>query len=75
MGLVNQLTKFTPDITAMAQPLRPLMSPSCSFIWTPDHEKVFEGVKQTLTSPPVLAPFDLSLPVVLLTDASRLYGL
>ena len=75
MGLVNQLADFTPDIAAAAQPLRPLMSPKRSFIWTPDHEQAFKKVKTALTSPPVLAPFNPASPVILQTDASRLYGL
>ncbi|XP_064083925.1 uncharacterized protein K02A2.6-like [Macrobrachium nipponense] len=75
MGLVNQLADFTPDIGAAAQPLRPLMSPKRSFVWTPDHERAFKKVKTALTSPPVLAPFNPASPGVLQTDASRLYGL
>ena len=75
MGLVNQLADFTPDIAAAAQPLRPLMSPKRSFVWTADHKEAFIRVKAALSSPPVLAPFDPSLPVVLQTDASRLNGI
>ncbi|XP_068224072.1 uncharacterized protein [Palaemon carinicauda] len=41
MGLVNQLAKFTPEIAATPQPLRPLMSPKRAFFWTPDHDEAF----------------------------------
>ena len=75
MGLVNQLVDFTPDIAIAAQPLRPLMSPKRTFVWTPDHDEAFQRVKLALTSPPVLAFFDPNLPVVLQTDASRLFGI
>ena len=75
MGLVNQLADFTPDISAAAQPLLPLMSRKRSFTWTPDHEQAFKKVKMALISPPVLAPFNPALPVILQTDASCLYGL
>lgn len=75
MGLVNQLSEFTPDIAQAAQPLRPLMSPKRTFLWTPDHDEAFRRVKSALTSPPVLAPFDTSLPTYLQTDASRLNGI
>ncbi|XP_064122521.1 uncharacterized protein LOC135226741 [Macrobrachium nipponense] len=76
MGLVNQLADFTPDIAAAAQPLRPLMSPKRSFVWTLDHDRAFKKVKTALTSPPVLAPFILASPLWFYkTDASRLYGL
>lgn len=75
MGLVNQLAEFTPDIALTAQPLRPLMSPKRSFMSTPDHDQAFKRVKQALSSPPVLASFDQTLPTILQTDASRLYGI
>lgn len=75
MGLVNQMAEFSPDISAAAQPLRPLMSPKRTYLWTPDHEKAFKLVKAALSSPPLLATFDPALPTVLQTDASRLYGI
>ncbi|XP_064111352.1 uncharacterized protein LOC135218834 [Macrobrachium nipponense] len=75
MGLVNQLAGFTPDIALTAQPLRPLMSPKRSFLLTPDHDQTFKHVKQALSSLAVLASFDPTLPTILQTDASRLYGI
>lgn len=75
MGLVNQLSEFTPDIAAAAQPLRPLMSPKRTFTWTADHDEAFNRVKEALLQPPVLAHFDPALPVILQTDASRLHGI
>ncbi|XP_050706255.1 uncharacterized protein LOC126991577 [Eriocheir sinensis] len=74
MGLVNQLAEFSPDITAAALPLRPLMSPKRTFTWTPDHDQAFKKVKEALSSPLVLATFNPALPTTLQTDASRLYG-
>ncbi|XP_050709713.1 uncharacterized protein LOC126994436 [Eriocheir sinensis] len=75
MGLVNQLTEFTPEISAAAQPLRPLMSPRRAFVWTVDHEEAFQRVKAALSTPPQLAMFDPQLPTTLQTDASRLNGI
>ncbi|XP_045105474.1 uncharacterized protein LOC123500985 [Portunus trituberculatus] len=75
MGLVNQLSEFTPDIAAAAQLLRPLLSPKRTFTWTADHDEAFNHVKTVLLQPPVLAHFDPALPVVLQTDASRLHGI
>ncbi|ROT77236.1 hypothetical protein C7M84_004131 [Penaeus vannamei] len=75
MGLVNQLSEFTPSIAATAQTLRPLLSQKRTFIWTADHDEAFRRVKEALSQPPVLAHFDPSLPIVLQTDASRLYGI
>ncbi|XP_069985567.1 uncharacterized protein [Penaeus vannamei] len=75
ISLVNQLSEFTPSIAATAQTLRPLLSPKRTFIWTADHDEAFRRVKEALSQPPVLAHFNLSLPIVLQTDASRLYGI
>ena len=72
MGLVNQLSEFTQDIAAAAQPLRPLMSPKRTFTWTADHDKAFSDVKTATTQPSPLAHFDPVLPFILQTDASRL---
>ena len=75
MGLVKQLAGFTPDISAAAQPLRPLMSPKRAFAWTTDHQEAFHRVKAALISPPVLAPFDSAMPVILQTDSPCLNGI
>ena len=72
---MSQLAEFTPDIAAAAQPLRPLMSTKRAFAWTTDHQEAFRRVKAAMISPPVLAPFDLAMPVILQTDASRLNGI
>lgn len=75
MGLVQQLGDFSADISSAADSLRALLKPSNCFMWTPDHQAAFESVKSALTSPPILAHFDPSLPTVLQTDAARLKGL
>ena len=75
MGLVQQLGDFSTNISSAADSLRGLLKPSNSFFWTPDHQAAFEAVKKALSSPPVLAHFDPSLPTMLQTDAARLKGL
>lgn len=75
MGLVNQLSEFTPDIATTAKDLRPLLSTKRTFTWSPDHDVAFRRTKDALTSPPVLANYDPTKPVTLQTDASRLNGL
>ena len=75
MGLVQQLGDFSRDISSTAEPLRGLLKPSNSFIWTPDHQAAFDAVKVALSAPPVLSHFDPSLPTMLQTDAARRKGL
>lgn len=74
MGLINQLGSFSPDIASAAVPLRDLLRPCNVWVWTPQHDKAFQKVKEVLASPPILAHFDASLPTKLETDASRMMG-
>lgn len=74
-GLVNQLGSFSSDVASRFVPLRPLLSTKNSWQWTPEHDQAFDAVKTALTSPPILAHFNINLPTRLLTDASRLNGL
>ena len=74
-GLVNQLGQFSKDVSAAAEPLRPLLKQKNIFQWTAAHTNAFEKVKEALCAPPVLAPFDSSLPIEIHTDASRNGGL
>ena len=55
--------------------LRELTSKKNAFLWLEDHEKEFQNVKTLLTSDMIVTHFDPSLPVVIMTDASRLHGL
>ena len=75
MGLVQQFGDFSTEISSAADALRGLLKPSNAFVWTPDHQTAFNNVKKALSSPPVLAHYDPSLPTVLQTDAARLKGL
>jgi hypothetical protein len=75
MGLVEQLAGFSADVAAAKGPLRPLLSSLNPYIWTADHEKVFEAVKAALLAPPILAHFDLSRETSLQVDASRKNGM
>ena len=71
MGLVQQLADFSGDIATAALPLRPLLKTGNDFLWLPEHQTAFEQVKKALTSPPILAHFDIERKTVLQTDASR----
>ena len=74
-GLANQLSGFVTYFAHMTVALRGLTSKNASFIWLDKHQKEFDVVKKLLTSSMVVAHFDPKLPVTVLTDALRLYGL
>lgn len=75
LGMVNQLSQFSADISALAEPLRHLLKKGYEWKWNDNHEKSFTAVKEALSKPPVLAYYDPKLPVMLQTDAARLKGL
>jgi len=69
MGMINQLNKFSPKIAELSQPLRGLLSHSRAWVWTPVHEEAFKIVKEKITSPRVLALYDLEKEVKVSADA------
>ena len=75
LGLAQQLGFFVPDLAHQTECLRQLLKKNTVFIWDQEHQKAFEKVKSTLTSPLVSAPFDKKKHTTLLTDASRLHGM
>ena len=58
LRLSKAISGILKDTSSAKEPLRPLLSTSNPFIWTPDHDsKAFLNVKETPTSPPVLIYF------------------
>ena len=75
MGLVNQLSKFSPDIAGTAKPLHGLLKIKNAYVWTPAQEEAFTAVKKALMGLPVLAPFNPELETMLQTSKrSRLHA-
>ena len=75
LGLANQLSGFVPDFAHITVRLRELKAKKNAFSWLEEHQLEFEKVKELLTLEMVVTHFDPSLPVTVLTDASRLHGL
>ena len=72
--MVNQLNKFSPRIADLLQPLRELLSPRKAWVWTANQEEAFVKVKNEISSPRVLALFDVDIDSKISADASS-YGL
>ena len=74
MGLVNQFSDFAPDLKQAQVALQGLLSKKNAFVWTTEHDKSMEKIKEILTDENglILKRFDPSLPVLLMTDASRI---
>jgi hypothetical protein len=75
LGLANQLGQFVPDLAQNTNGLRQLLKKENAFVWTEDHDEEVNKVKDLLTAPGVLQPFDPKLKTELLTDAARIHGM
>ena len=75
LGLANQLNFFLPDFAHHTRFMRELLGKGRVFCWLPDHQMEFEKVKSILSEKLLTRHFGPSLPVQLLTDASRHHGL
>ena len=70
LGLASYYCRFIPNFVKTAGPLYTLTKKDVEFAWTPQSQIVFEKLKKLLTSAPVLAFPDFSVPFILETDAS-----
>ena len=70
IGMINYLTKFSPCLTELSEPVRELTKEKVPFNWGPEHQESFEALKKELVSAPVLAYYNPRKETVLQTDAS-----
>ena len=70
LGLASYYRRFIPNFSKVAGALHTLTKKDADFIWTPECQLAFDGLKRLLTTSPVLAFPDFSKPFLLETDAS-----
>ena len=51
LGMTNQMGKFSPQLAAMTQPLRELLTANREWVWGPSQEKAFASIKVELNLP------------------------
>ena len=74
LGTVNHLSKFSPNLATLTQPLRQLLGKHNQWEWGPNQDAAFTAVKQELTAPTVLTLYDPNANTKISADASS-YGL
>ena len=75
MGMANQMAKFNPDLAEASAPLRSLLSSTSQWLWTAEHTKALNDVKDVIMSPKTLKLYDVSRPTKVRVDGSRLNGI
>ena len=71
LGVTNYLTKFTPKLSTVCEPLRRLLDKDSVFDWLPQHETAFSRMKELITQAPVLQYYDVNKEVSLECDSSE----
>ena len=70
LGLVNYYGKFIKDLSTVANPLNKLLRGNEKWLWSQSCEKAFLKLKYLLNNAPILAHYDINLPIKLECDAS-----
>ena len=73
-GMVNQLAKFIPNLAQINEPLRQLLRKDNEWIWSQPQDLAFKKIKEMLTSPAVLAHYNVNTECIVAADASQ-YGI
>ena len=71
ISMTNYLSKFSPRLTEIAEPIRELVKEKVPFNWGPKHEESFAMLKKEIIKAPVLAYYNPQKETVLQTIASK----
>jgi len=64
IGRLTTISCFLPKLAEQTQPIVQLLKISARFMWTDDCEQIFQKLKTTLTSPPILHKPDTRQPLL-----------
>ena len=70
IGMINYLSKLSPRLKELAEPIRELVKEKVSFNWGPEHQESFTMLKKEIVRTPVLAYYNPQKETILQTDAS-----
>ena len=74
LGMVNQLGKFSSNISTISAPLQMLLSKNQAWLWGPDQSDSYRQLQNELTAPKVLRHYDPQAPTKISANASS-YGI
>ena len=71
LGIVNYLSRFSPNIAKMTCNLRALLKKNPEFLWLSQHSEDFKSIVQELCSPKFLKYYDSTKNLYLEVNASQ----
>jgi hypothetical protein len=71
LGMATYLSKFCPNLSNIAAPLRELTKKEAEWTWGNEHDESLRNLKNQIVKTPSLKLFDPSVPVTLSVDASQ----
>ena len=74
LGMVNQLRKFSPQMSDIMKPMNDLLSTKNDWTWGQCQSEAFNKIKEELCSSQVLTPYEVDRETLVSADASY-YGL
>ena len=70
IGMINYLSKFSPRLSELAEPIRELSKDKVPFNWGPKHQAAFQQMRKEISCAPVFAYYNPKKQTMLQTDAS-----
>ncbi|KAI5707774.1 hypothetical protein M8J77_009608 [Diaphorina citri] len=70
LGMVTYLSRYLPNLSSHAEPLREIARPNNEFIWTGKHDEAFNKLRKMIAETSLLKYFDVNSQIYIQTDAS-----
>jgi len=68
--MINQMSKFSPNLAEISQPLRKLLSPQKSWVWGQAQQAAFEKLKTEIATSRVLSHYNVEADTKISADTS-----
>ncbi len=70
LGMASYSARFIPNLSTVTEPLRALIEKNVKFVWTDEHDRALQQLKDSLSAHVVGAYFDTNKHSQLIVDAS-----